>query len=348
MRFALVVTGLHAVLAFTGRQQLRERFGQATIGELELNNLKAEGVVQLWRSTNLEVDLKTSDMDVTLSARSTWPGTKSYYESLVASAGEAAERQPFVDAFPAVSATCFLAGGVLVPFLSLPQPLSNTLGLLLLAAPFLALAFAQLFPAALQRAQERLVRRRGDEWRQRVSYHEAGHFLCAYLCGLPLLSFSLDGDSGPSHVELGLSPSSSYSSSSTSSLLIVAMAGMVAESLLSGQARAEGGGNDIIACRGLLLTQAPSLFPTPPSPSSPSSSFSPSPSTQGQGAGKGKGGFQAWEREGAMRWAVLKAIALLRLHRKSLDAAASVMQAGGSVAQVILAIEEAASGQDQG
>jgi len=341
MRLLLLLCwGLHIALSFTLRQQLRERVGQATIGEQELNNLKADGVVRLWRSTNLEVDLKTSEMDVTLSARSTWPGTGSYYKSLMASAQEAAGRQPFVDAFLPASATSFLAGGVLVPLLSLPQPFSNALGLLLLAAPFLALALAQLLPDALQQAQERFVRGQGDDWKRRVSYHEAGHFLCAYLCGLPLLSFSLDGDSGPNHVELGLSsPSSSSSSSSSSvssvsSLLIVAMAGMVAESLLSGQARAEGGGNDIAACRALLLASSQGQ--------GMGSSTGPGP-----GKGKGQGGAQAWEREGAMRWAVLKAIALLRLHRKSLDAAAAAMQEGGSVSQVICAIEEAAADQDQ-
>ena len=53
----LLCVGLHIALAFPLRQQLRERIGQATIGEQELNNLKADDVVRLWRSTNLEVDL---------------------------------------------------------------------------------------------------------------------------------------------------------------------------------------------------------------------------------------------------------------------------------------------------
>ena len=118
------------------------------------------------------------------------------------------------------------------------------------------------------------------------------------------------------------------------------MAGMVAESLLSGPARAEGGGNDIAACRALLLASSQGR-------SQGQSQGQGMGSSPGKGKGKGQGGAQAWEREGAMRWAVLKAIALLRLHRKSLDAAAAAMQEGGSVAQVICAIEEAAADQDQ-
>jgi len=92
-----------------------------------------------------------------------------------------------------------------------------------------------------------------DARRERICRHEAGHFLCGYMCGLPVREYVIDSDSGVACVEFH--PTSSSSSSSTDGtgalsdadiahLSVVAMSGSVAEIMKYG--RATGGEADLI------------------------------------------------------------------------------------------------------
>lgn len=46
------------------------------------------------------------------------------------------------------------------------------------------------------------------------------------------------------------------------------------------------------------------------------------------------------EREGVLRWAVLKALTLLRVYRDELDKVAAAMQTGASIYDCVLLIEQ--------
>ena len=49
------------------------------------------------------------------------------------------------------------------------------------------------------------------------------------------------------------------------------------------------------------------------------------------------------DRTGCLRWAVLKALTLLRIHRDALDSVAEAMKQGKSIAECIIAIESEAN-----
>lgn len=87
-----------------------------------------------------------------------------------------------------------------------------------------------------------------DEQVDRVCRHEAGHFLCGYLCGLPIKGYSAN-DLGVPCVEFfpstdGEAMGRELSSEEISAMSVVAMSGSVAEVLKFGEAK--GGDNDLI------------------------------------------------------------------------------------------------------
>merc|ERR1712176_1158809 len=82
--------------------------------------------------------------------------------------------------------------------------------------------------------------------RERICRHEAGHFLCGYVCGLPVKSYQTDPDTGVPCVEFHTSADvgGEFSEDAIAALSVVAMSGSVAEILAYGQAK--GGENDLL------------------------------------------------------------------------------------------------------
>jgi hypothetical protein len=88
----------------------------------------------------------------------------------------------------------------------------------------------------------------------RICRHEAGHFLCGYLCGLPIKAYSANDDGVPC-VEFypstdGNAVGRELSSEEISAMSVVALSGSVAEVLKFGEAK--GGDNDLIELDFLL------------------------------------------------------------------------------------------------
>ena len=89
----------------------------------------------------------------------------------------------------------------------------------------------------------------GETQRERICRHEAGHFLCGYLCGLPVKKYEINVDTGVACVEFHTNGRSDatvreLSEDDIAALSVVAMSGSVAEILTYG--KATGGENDLL------------------------------------------------------------------------------------------------------
>eukprot|EP00980_Cylindrotheca_fusiformis_P022571 scaffold9441_cov101-Cylindrotheca_fusiformis.AAC.3 len=97
-----------------------------------------------------------------------------------------------------------------------------------------------------------------DELFDRICRHEAGHFLCGYLCGLPIAGYSIttttDGATATAGVpcvefhpsqEGPVTGGREFSEQEIAALSCVALSGSVAEVLALGNAKG-GGNNDLV------------------------------------------------------------------------------------------------------
>jgi hypothetical protein len=113
------------------------------------------------------------------------------------------------------------------------------------------------------------VARRSPEYRDRIAYHEAGHFLVAYLLDIPVTNYALtaweayrQGHPARGGVEFSdehlVAKSQWLSSSMLKNYFTVWMAGIAAEKLVYD--KAEGGGDDLQKLRAVLAATEPSSF----------------------------------------------------------------------------------------
>lgn len=164
-----------------------------------------------------------------------------------------------------------------------------------------------------------LGRRLNPTYGQRVAYHEAGHFLVAYLLGLLPKAYTLSAlDAFLKYRTLNLQggtrfcdgafmqevASGSLKSSSLDQFTCVALAGVVTEYLRFGQA--EGGVGDVAMLDQLFRRLQ----------------------------------FTQKKADGEVRWAVLNVAAILRQHSGLHDKLAAAMAAGRTVGECVSLIEE--------
>jgi hypothetical protein len=157
-------------------------------------------------------------------------------------------------------ATLWVLGGSSVAGVAalafLPENIGATICYLVALIPILFLAVGSSAPgfiagaiAALKGTEDELSVKE-----DRVCRHEAGHFLCGYLCGLPVRSYEVN-DLGYPCVEFhpstdGAAMGRELSQEEIAALSVVAMSGSVAEALEFGEAK--GGDSDLMELSNLF------------------------------------------------------------------------------------------------
>lgn len=192
---------------------------------------------------------------------------------------------------------------------SYARPALVALGVLLAADQFIlrGMTFETVYRALFPRYAEKIVT------------HEAGHFLAAYLCGLPVrgyilsakeaLAAGIPGQAGTLFADDDLSieiQKGKVTAGSVDRFSIVAMAGIAAEAITYGEA--EGGEADIMDLLRLLTTLQP-----------------------------------PWTEQSVRsqaRWAVLQAVLLLRGNQKAFQALQQAMKERKSLGECVSSIEE--------
>lgn len=143
----------------------------------------------------------------------------------------------------------------------------------------------------------------------RICRHEAGHFLCGYLCGLPIRSYSITSDVGFPCVEFHSTsdgePRRELTDEEVAILSVVAMSGSVAEALNFGIAK--GGGNDLLELEGLFR--------------------------------RSKEFLGAKKQQDLTRWGALAAYNLLTANKVKYDKLVSAFKMKKTVSECIVAIE---------
>lgn len=188
----------------------------------------------------------------------------------------------------------------------------------LIPATFALFSVDQIFYRGA--AFESVYQKAFPEYKKKIIYHEAGHFLLAYLLGIPVRGCvtnawdarkypDIKGQAGTIFYDPKLADellNQKITRSSLDRMSVVIMGGIAAEAIRFG--KAEGGAVDEQSLVGFLTSIQP-----------------------------------PWNNlriQGQARWAAMQAILLIREHEKSYDALCLALEEGKSVGDAILAIEE--------
>lgn len=275
-----------------------------------LNTLKLDGRVSKWNSTLMDIRSATTKADLQFISRNSF-SSANYFEDIIAGARRSQQQGSIEMPFIAVSATSFLLSALVIPLMPIPDWAKNVFGLFFLLTPFLLIITNLSAPGLYQSFQKKQSEANTEGLSERILYHEAGHFLAGYLCGVPVISYDVTGDrDAGTTIALDISESSTMTENvrairdKSGNLLVVSMAGMVAETLRFGDSK--GGAEDL-----LFATEVLRLLKVPNE-----------------------------DKEGSLRWAVLKALLLLKINRDALDRVADTMRRTLPVAACIRSIEE--------
>lgn len=142
-------------------------------------------------------------------------------------------------------------GSTLLGILSLavlPDNIGATFTYLFALIPIGFIAIGSTSPGIIAAA---IVATRGTkeeavDKRERICRHEAGHFLCGYLCGLPVKNYEISADTGVACVEFHTNSANTQglNDDDIAALSVVAMSGSVAE--IMSYEKATGGENDLL------------------------------------------------------------------------------------------------------
>merc|ERR1719506_1415442 len=214
-----------------------------------LNNMVSNGDFALWNIAGTNQGLRT--YPVSLSFLESQTAGKVTGESL----GISGEDDVSLDDFKYTTIGVTLVSSLLAvgAGVALPNNTGATLTYLFAVIPVLWIGVGSSSPGILAGLIEATKGTSEDEEakRRRVCYHEAAHFLCGYVVGLPIKSY--EASTSAPRVEFfdtstGDAPGgpNSFDDEQVAQLAVVSMAGAVGEAL-SCEGGAKGGDQDLIA-----------------------------------------------------------------------------------------------------
>lgn len=315
--------------------------------KLKTNSNLAAGM-SLWNSTLIELK-RASKEELKFLTRTSF-STDDYFENILRKDLKS-ENNPFESGLILSLGASGFFSSFLLPFIPGPVAVRNTVGLIFLALPFLYMGASTVFPTLLLKIASSLrPSAEKQALRDRLCYHEAGHFLVGYLCGLPILEYNINDEQGASlaiatpSVTVSTAPATASELSSPDhisviersigSLLAISMAGVVAESLVFNNCK--GGREDFPFALQMVSSYEFAKYKVRQNAKKLTSQ------SQSQSrALEAKEGFELREEvvDEYLRGGVMKALVLLRLHRESLDRIAVAMQAGKSVYEIVDVLE---------
>lgn len=287
-----------------------------------------------------------SKAELKLITRTSFPQREDLLADLLTSMLPSKGQDPFIKLTSFNIATLiFIIGFSITSFADdslFPQSVRNLLGLFTLAFPFLFIGIGIIAPGLVQSWDKQLESKRlqtlastgliSEEEKDRILFHEAGHFLLGYLCGIPVVDYDISGDQDSGVSILAEIPGimrnpqqgevvQVLESKQAGGLLVVAVAGVVSEMLQFGNAF--GGKQDFpLACEILRI-------------------YLHSQDHQKYSLQKGVD-IEDEKTIALLRWAIMKAISLLRLHNRELKVVVQCMRERRSVIDCLAAIEQAA------
>lgn len=225
----------------------------------ELDALVESDKLGLWKAattssvgTNSPAPLRTYPVSLNFLEQRT--GGKITAESLGVGGADDVSLDDFKYATLAVTLGSSVAGIASLAFL--PENVGASFCYFFAVIPILFLGIGSTTPGIIAGAIASLRNSPEEQTDQvdRVCRHEAGHFLCGYLCGLPVKAYSAN-DLGVPCVEFypstdGEARGRELSSEEIAAMTVVAMSGSVAEALNFGEAK--GGENDLMELDFLL------------------------------------------------------------------------------------------------
>ncbi|KAL7537954.1 hypothetical protein ACHAXR_008174 [Thalassiosira sp. AJA248-18] len=228
--------------------------GDATSQSQALDNLVDSGDFSLWKSavrrgatSSTSAMSKLVPFPVTLGSLETRTDGKVTGPSLGIGGEDDVKFEDFQDLTVAVVLGSTLAG--ILSLAVLPENVGATFTYLFALIPIGFIGIGSVSPgiiAGVISGAKADGKEDTDTQRERICRHEAGHFLCGYLCGLPVKNYQINSDTGVACVEFHTSGNSGQelSDDDIAALSVVAMSGSVAEIMEYGKAR--GGENDLL------------------------------------------------------------------------------------------------------
>jgi hypothetical protein len=281
--------------------------GDAVSQTMLLDELTSNGDFALWKSAAKDQSLRT--FPVSLQFLESRTAGKVNGESLGISGEGEVGLDDFKYATLGVTLVCSVVGVSALAFL--PDNVGATVCYLVAVIPILFLGVGSTAPAAIANL---IVAARGksdDDTAKvdRICRHESAHFLCGYLCGLPVKKYTLL-DSGIPCVEFhpsseGDATSREYSPEEVATLAVVAMSGSVGEVIEFGSAK--GGENDLMGLEGVFR--------------------------------RSKEFIGAQKQQEMTRWGALTAFQLLSKNKDKYDALVDAFRSKKSVAECVALLE---------
>lgn len=272
-----------------------------------LDLLREEGSLALYKSATVEAgsgDLRS--FPVSLKMLESRSGLTS--ESLGVGVEEVS-LDDFKYATLYVTGGCSVAGVAALAFL--PENIGATICYLVALIPILFLGIGSTAPAAIANVIASMKGDSDDVSKvDRVCRHEAAHFLCGYLCGLPIANYASTEENIP-RVEFHettagpLTARQELAEDEVNALTVVAMSGAVAEAIQFG--KAGGANSDLIELEGVFRR---------------SQNF-----------------LGAEKQQDLTRWGALTAYRLLNQHKDKLDKLVDAFGSQKSVAECVAILE---------